>query len=141
MERVKTVYDDMIYNVEKNPNIYTKEELLDAGGISEDNIIIFYSDYLGQNIYAIVTEHNIDHFLTSYGLMIPFTVENPLGYFSPRYVNYVQFREQVSENRKLYWDEAREVRLYTSPFQGKITYYLAMKPGVNKYVAVVVYAQ
>lgn len=141
MEGVKTVYDDMIYNVIENPNIYTKEELLDAGGISEDNIIVFYSDYFGQNVYAVITDHNIDNFFTAYGLVISFTEENPLGYFSPRYVNYVQFREQVSKNQKMYWDEAREVRLFTSPFQGKIIYYLARRPDVNKYVAVVVYTQ
>lgn len=128
----RTIYEDIMYDIKEDDVIFGKEELVNAG-ITDDQLIIFYSEQLVRNTYAIVVDSSPNSFLTDYGFSI-------VGEFAiPRYVHYLQFREQITKNVKMYWDENRTIKAYTSPFQGRLIYFLATRNG--KFLTVVVHTQ
>lgn len=129
----KTVYDDNLLNINEDGIIFTKKELVDAE-IPENSIIVFYSEYLVRNTYAVVvdSERTLNRFLTDYG----FTV---VAVDSPRQIHYLQLIKQITTSVKHYWDGSQQIRAYASPVDGKIACILVERDG--RYMGVAIYQE
>lgn len=125
------MYDDNLLNIEEDEIIFGKKELIDAE-IPEDNVVVFYSEYLVRNTYSIVVDNEVtlNRFLIDYGFSI-------VAVDSPRQIHYLQLNKQITTSIKQYWDESRQIRAYASPIDGKISCILTKRN--ERYVGVVLY--